>query len=71
MGDDESDGTALAIETYVTERNGRWVVEVAVIFTEEAVRKTINDYPTRRQADVAAGWIKRAAQRDIEGPVNG
>lgn len=56
---------AIAVETYVEERNGRWVVEIAVIFPDEAVRKTINDYPTKRHAEVAASWMKRAAQRDL------
>lgn len=56
---------AIAVETYVEERNGRWVVEIVVIFPDEAVRKTINDYPTKRHAEVAASWMKRGAQRDL------
>lgn len=56
---------ALAVETYVERRHGRWVVELVVVFPDEAVRKTINDYPTERQAEIAATWIKRAAQRDL------
>lgn len=62
---------AITSETYVTETNGRWIVEIVVVFPDEVVRKTINDYPTKRQAEIAASWIKRTAQRDIEGPVNG
>lgn len=61
----------IAVETYVTEQRGRWVVEIVVVFSDEVVRRTINDYPSRRQADIAASWIKRASQRDIEGPVHG
>ena len=56
---------ALAVETYVEQRNGRWVVEIVVVFPDEAIRKTINDYPTRRHAEIAANWMKRAAQRDL------
>lgn len=62
---------AIAVDTTVVERSGRWAVEIVVIFPDEAIRRTVNDYPTRRHAEIAAGWIKRAAERDIEGPVNG
>lgn len=62
---------ALAVETYVLQERGRWVVDIVVVFTDEAVRRRINDYPTRRHAEIAAAWIKRGAQRDIEGPLNG
>ena len=62
---------AITTETYVTEDRGRWVVEIVVVFPDEVVRKTINNYPTKRHAEIAASWIKRSAQRDIEGPVNG
>ena len=50
---------------------GRWKVEIVVIFPDEAVRRTINHYRTQRHAEIAASWIKRAAQRDIEGPLHG
>ncbi len=71
MPDERPDDPAIAVETMVTERSGRWVVEIVVIFPDQAIRRTVNDYPTRRRAEVAATWIKRAAERDIEGPVNG
>lgn len=62
---------ALAVETYVTEERGRWVVEIVVVFADEVVRRRVNDYPTRRHAEIAASWIKRGSERDIEGPMNG
>jgi hypothetical protein len=62
---------AIVVETYVSEASGRWMVEIVVIFPDEAVRRTVNHYRTKRQADIAASWIKRAAQRDIEGPAHG
>ena len=62
---------AIAVETFVSLDSGRWKVEIVVIFPDEAVRRTINDYRTRRHAEIAASWIKRAAQRDIEGPLHG
>lgn len=68
----ESSGDqAIAIETFVSVDAGRWKVEIVVIFPDEAVRRTINHYRTQRQAEIAASWIKRAAQRDIEGPLHG
>lgn len=71
---DRAPGTghlALAVETYVEQERGRWVVDIVVVFTDEVVRRRVNDYPTRRHAEIAAGWIKRGAARDIEGPLNG
>lgn len=62
---------AIAVETFVSEDSGRWKVEIVVIFPDEAVRRTVNHYRTRRHAEIAASWIKRAAQRDIEGPTHG
>jgi hypothetical protein len=73
-GPDRAPGTghlALAVETYVEQERGRWVVEIVVVFTDEVVRRRIDDYPSRRHAEIAAAWIKRGAQRDIEGPLNG
>jgi hypothetical protein len=62
---------AIAVETFVSQDAGRWKVEIVVIFPDEAVRRTVNHYRTQRHAEIAASWIKRAAQRDIEGPLHG
>jgi len=62
---------AYAVETYVESERGQWVVDIVVIFEDEAVRRRINTYRTERRARIAAEWIKRAAQRDIKGPLNG
>jgi hypothetical protein len=67
----QPDQPAIAVDTFVREESGRWVVEIVVVFPDEAVRRTVNDYPTKRRAEIAASWIKRAAERDIEGPING
>ncbi len=58
---------ALAVETYVERRAGQWVVDIVVVFADEVVRTTINTYHTERMANIAASWIKRAAQRDFPG----
>lgn len=62
---------AEGVETVVTEERGRWIVEIVVVFADGVVRRRINDYPTRRRAEIAADWIRRTADRDIEGPLNG
>ena len=59
------------METYVERRNGQWEVDIMVIFEDGVVRKTVNTFRTERRAQIAAEWIKRAAQRDIAGPING
>lgn len=62
---------AWAVETVVRSESGRWIVEIVVFFPHDVIRRTISDYPTKRKAEIAASWIKRAAERDIEGPING
>jgi len=64
-------GPPLAVETYVVEDRGQWAVEIVVIFPDEVIRRTVNCYRTRRHAEIAASWIKRGANRDIEGPIHG
>lgn len=78
-GDDDSSGEAattdggrpLGVETFVRCESGEWIVDIAVAFPDGVVRRSVNKYRTRREADVAARWIKRGASRQIEGPVNG
>lgn len=62
---------AYEVETYVEQERGQWVVDIVVIFEDEVVRKRVNTFRTERRAQIAAEWIKRAAQRDIQGPING
>lgn len=64
--------TALDVATVVTEENGRWVVEIVVVFADGVVRRRINCHATRARAELAADLIRRTADRDIGGgPVNG
>lgn len=69
--DDDSVGEALAVETIIVEERGQFVVEIAVVFANGIVRKRIDTHRTRRRAEIAAKLIKRAAERDLKGPLNG
>lgn len=70
---------AVAATTSIEESNGRWVVYLEAGFwaenaTEnpvEVVRHRIADYPTRREAEVAARWMERGAEREIPRPPSG
>lgn len=62
---------ALGVETVVVFERGRWAVEIVVVFADGVVRKRIDTHATRARAELSAGLIKRAAERDIAGPVNG
>lgn len=62
---------ALAVDTYVKAEKGQWVVYMDVIFWTETVQHRIRAYPSRRQAEIAADWIKRAARRDLRQPPTG
>ena len=59
------------VETFVFEEKGRWVVEIAVVFADGVVRHRIDDCNTKARAEISAGLIKRAAERDLRGPLNG
>lgn len=58
---------ALDVATVVVEEDGRWVVEIVVVFADGVVRKRINSHSTKARADLAADLIKRTAERDIGG----
>lgn len=68
---DSSADEALDVQTVVVEERGRWVVEIIVVFADGVVRKRISSHPTKTRAELSAGLIKRAAERDIGGPVHG
>lgn len=62
---------ALGVETVVVEDRGHFAVDIVVFFADSVVRRRINTYPTRRRAEISARLIKRGAEREIEGPLNG
>jgi hypothetical protein len=71
VGKDSSAEEALDVQTVVVEERGRWAVDIIVVFADGVVRKRINTHHTKARAEIAASLIKRAAERDIRGPVNG
>src|SRR4051794_29827375 len=68
---DSSAEEALAVETVVLPERGRWAVDIIVVFADGIVRKRIDTHPTKARAELSARMIKRAAERDIRGPLNG
>ncbi len=62
---------ALEVQTVVVEERGRWAVEIIVLFADGVVRTRIDTHATKARAELSARLIKRAAEREIRGPVNG
>ncbi|MDZ7886274.1 MAG: hypothetical protein U5N53_26740 [Mycobacterium sp.] len=62
---------AHTVETLVVEVRGQYAVDIVVVFADGVVRKRVATHHTRRRAELAAGLIKRAAERDRTGPRNG
>lgn len=62
---------AVDVQTVVVEERGRWAVELIVVFADGVVRTRIDTHPTKARAELSAGLIKRAAERDIQAPRNG
>jgi hypothetical protein len=69
--EDSSADEALSVDTVVIEERGRWAVDIVVVFADGIVRKRIDTHPTKARAELSARMIKRAAERDIRGPLNG
>lgn len=61
---------AHTVETVVVAERGRFAVDIIVVFSDGVVRKRIDTYRTRRLAELAANVIKRAAERELPGPLN-
>lgn len=68
---DSSADEALDVQTVVTEERGRWCVDIVVVFADGVVRKRIDTHPTKARAELSAKLIKRAAERELRGPING
>ncbi|MBS1695892.1 MAG: hypothetical protein JST91_27160 [Actinobacteria bacterium] len=59
---------AHGVETVLVEERGQWAVDIVVVFADGVVRKRITTFRTRGRAELAAGLIKRAAERDCRPP---
>jgi hypothetical protein len=68
---DSSTDEALDVQTVVVEERGRWAVDIVVVFADGVVRKRIDTHNTKARAELSARLIKRAAERDIRGPIHG
>ncbi len=68
---DSSADEARAVDTVVVHERGHWAVDIVVVFDDGVVRKRINTHRTRGRAELAASLIKRAAERDLKGPLRG
>ncbi|WP_237573424.1 hypothetical protein [Mycolicibacterium lacusdiani] len=62
---------AHAVDTVVVEERGQFAVDIVVVFADGVVRKRIDTHRTRRRAERAASFIKRAAERDVRGRLMG
>jgi len=62
---------ARAVDVVVVPERGQFAVDIVVVFDDGVVRKRINTHQTRGRAELAASLIKRAAERDLKGPLFG
>ena len=52
------------VRTEVKNESGRWVVYLEIGNTEKSITHRIQEYSTKRKAEIAADLIKRAAERE-------
>jgi hypothetical protein len=69
--DGQPPARALGVETEVIPERGQWAVDIIVFFEDGVVRRRISTYRTEALARISARYIKRGAERDIQGPLNG
>lgn len=62
---------ALGVDTLIYPENGRWAVDISVLFADGVVRHRIETYSTKERAEISARFIKRGAERDLRGLANG
>jgi hypothetical protein len=60
-----------SVETVVELERGRWAVDIVVVFPDGATRHRIDTFPTKARAEISARLIKRAAERELQGPLHG
>lgn len=62
---------AESVETVVVPERGQWAVDILVVMDDGVVRRRIGTYRSEALARISANYIKRGADRDIPGPING
>lgn len=62
---------AESVQTVVVAERGQWAVDILVVMDDGVVRRRIGTYRSEALARISANYIKRGADRDIPGPING
>jgi hypothetical protein len=62
---------AVDVQTVVVAEDGRWAVDLVVVFADGVVRHRIDTFPTMARAELSARLIKRAAEREWRGGRDG
>ncbi len=65
------DRSAIRAYARIEGEAGMWVVYLDVLFVDGVARRRIAAYASRAQAECAAKWMERAADRDLPGPPSG
>lgn len=68
---ERSTDDALSVDAVIVEEHRRWAVDIVVVFADGVVRHRISVHPSRRLAEISADLIRRTAERNIRGPLNG
>lgn len=71
MADSAHRAGAIGVDTVVICERGQWVVEIVVMMPDGVVRERVGTYTSEAVARLSASYIRRGADRDIAGPVNG
>lgn len=80
MNEDGFRDRATNVKAIITNEQNLWVVYLEITFWEwqdndnptlSNVRRRIQAYPDKRRAEIAAKWMKRAAERDLGSPPMG
>ena len=58
------------METVIVPERGQWAVDIVVFFPGEVVRRRIATYRTEALARISASCVRRAAERDMPGPLH-
>lgn len=80
MSEDGFRDRATRVKSIIEQESGMWVVYLEITFWEwqgevapkiNHVRRRIQAYTDKRRAEMAAKWMKRAAEKDMRSPPSG